>query len=201
MELLFLWTKRVVVFLLFSTVLINIAGKNGKYIKVISGFMLILLMAEPFMKLLGGGQLLEYELQKEIFAYDAHVPDYISEKADAFVNKAVTENYHALIKENTAAVGAKYGLQLCDFKVKTNENVTESEYGRVLEISCDFEHVKINSKIKEIEVAVEVDIKIAGKEKGEKSKESKIENLIKSELADFYNMSVDNIYIYIREGR
>lgn len=202
MELLFLWTKRIVVFMLFSTVLINVAGKNGKYIKTVSGFMLILLVAEPFIKLAGGGQLLQYELQKEIFMYDSQVPDYISEKADAVVNKAIMENYHSLIKENAAVTGEKYGLQLCDFKVKTNENPEDENYGAILELSCDFKPAGEEEIVTEIDVAVAVDVKInEDKEKDEKSKETETEKLLKKELADFYNMSIDNIYIYIREGR
>ena len=73
------WIRNIVIYLILNTIIMNLLGSSSykKYVSIISGMILLLIVVSPFLKLLDMDGILDYYLNSNI--YQSDVSDFQSE--------------------------------------------------------------------------------------------------------------------------
>ena len=207
MEHIYQWIKGIIFFLIFITIISNLLGKSDfkKYIGIITGMILILLVITPLLKL--------FRLDDKFnFFYDANLfwgkreeltnqVGYMEESQ----NKAIINAYKEEIKGQVGTILKQNDLYIVSLKLDLDEDVGSDTYCYLNGLSLVASYEAIDQKDTAIEpVTIE---KIVVHQKEEKEKEEGKDNFsspmeihIKNILSDFYNMETDNINISIQGG-
>lgn len=66
------WVRNIVIFLILNTIIMNLLGNSSykKYVSIVSGMILLLIVVSPFLKLLRIDEILDYYLNTNIFQSD-----------------------------------------------------------------------------------------------------------------------------------
>jgi stage III sporulation protein AF len=203
------WIRNIVIYLILNTIIMNLLGNSSykKYISIVSGMILLLIVVSPFLKLLNMDEILDYYLNSNI--YQADVSDFQNELKlmEDKQKDVVFAGFEDKIRAQLADMLEDEGLYLYEVEVVINQDSGETDsFGEIksLSISAGYlEDVGIPVNMIDIERIVISDIN-----KKDKSLKENIENLlspteiqIKKRLSDFYNMKQDNINISIKEGK
>lgn len=210
-ELLYDWMKNIIVFMIISTVILNLLGKSNykKYVGLITGLILVLLVIGPILSLTGKisyfdfsmdsyGSLVDaQDLSKEMFAMEEQ------STIDIF------EEYKQVIVNQTENLIAEKGLTVVSMEIEVISDKTSQDFGKLLKLNLVAAYKtnqEMPGKTGEILSIEKIEIgQISFDSETEKPKESQqnslsaMENSIKILLADFYNMDRNNININIQE--
>jgi stage III sporulation protein AF len=209
------WVKNIVIFLVLTTIITNLLGKSSykKYVTLITGIILVILVISPLLKLFQLNETLDYYFTNNSLLAEA---EDINDKlvgAEESQKGVIFNEYKAEIGKQVGNLLEKEDLYLvsCDATVDEDEN--SDAYGNILSLTVVASYIRsesdeTSSEIKDIKIE---DIKIGEEinEKGEAQNNShsntKGGTLSPSEinaknlLSDFYNMNPDNINISIQE--
>ncbi len=201
------WVRNIVIYLILNTIIMNLLGNSSykKYVSIVSGMILLLIVVTPFLKLFNIDEILDYYLNANI--YQADVSDFQNElriMEDSQKDKVYAE-LNKMISAQVADILLENDLYLYKVDIVINQDVTSNSFGEIesLNITAGYvedkgipvqkiniERIAISGKIEDSED----DINIM------QSLPSPAEIQIKNRLSDFYNMKQDNINISIQGG-
>lgn len=201
------WVRNIVIYLILNTIIMNLLGNSNykKYVSIVSGMILLLIVISPFMKLLNMGEILDYYLNANIYRTD--LSDYTSQLKlmEEKQRKAVYADLKDRIKNHVSGLLSEEGLYLYNFDLAVNLDENSSNFGEIeyMDITAGYsEEEGIPVQKINIEKIVIPDI---GKDHkpAEKSRQTLLsheEIQLKNKLSDFYNIEQDNINISIQGG-
>lgn len=201
------WIRNIVIYLILNTIIMNLLGNSSykKYISIVSGMILLLIVVSPFMKFLKMDEILDYYLNANIYRSD--VADYKKELRlmEEKQKEAVYGDLKNRIKNHVSDLLSEEGLYLYDFAVAINRDVNSKNFGQIeaMNITAGYleeEEIPVHKiNIEKIVISnIRKDYKSTAK--GKESLPSPEEIHIKNKLSDFYNMEQDNINISIQGG-
>lgn len=212
------WIKNIVVYLILVNVIMNLLGKSNfkKYIGIFTGLLLVVLVITPIMKLCKWDGTFDYYFDANNFVVEAEDLSTKMSDMEKGQKERIIKEYKMKIKEQVKQLVKAQDMYLVDVKIEMIEDENNASYGTInqMDITLSYyeenEHKKEDkSDILEIEKIQIEDVKIKSKgenkkengkkEKGKKEILSLPEIQIKNSIADFYNISVDNININIQE--
>ena len=199
------WVRNIVIYLILNTITMNLLGSSSykKYISIVSGMILLLIVVSPFLKLLNMDEILDYYLNANI--YQADVSDFQNELKlmEDKQKDVVFAGFEDRIREQVANILQDDGLYLYEMEVVVNRDGDSDSFGEIRSLSINAGYLEDEG----IPVhMIDIERIVISANKCEDIMES-IENLlspleiqIKKRLSDFYNMEQDNINISIKEG-
>lgn len=204
MEGVYSWVKNIVYFLLIVKIMEYIvpSEKSGKYIKLFSGIVLIIILIQPFLKILDW----DGKLNNSIIDISNEIDSEPLKNKEDYIK--INENlsvkiYKQNIKERINYLLENEGYIATHIKVEMNENSESKDYGLVKDI-----FLNINKKQEDDDeqddvnrVIIDPVIINTDEEEGDKTIKSRedilTEKKIKNIIINFYNLSSDNIHITI----
>lgn len=201
------WVKNVIIFLVLSTIVNNLLGKSTykKYVNLISGIILVLLVISPLFKLFKLDNSLEYYMSTNFFITETENINKVLLDSEKEQKNRILVEYKDRINSQIASLIENRDLYVIDLRITIDENLESENFGKlktiVLEAGYKKQKTKDNlSKIEPIEIGK---IEIGHEEDINKVKKrdylSPEEIYVKNLLSDFYNMKPDNINISIQE--
>jgi stage III sporulation protein AF len=210
-EALYNWMKNIIVFMIITTVILNLLGKSNykKYVGLITGLILVLLVIGPILSLTGNSQYFDFSMdsyESLVDAQDLSKEMFVREEQssiDIFIQ------YKQVIINQTDSLISEKGLTVVSMEIEVIEDKLSHDFGKLISLNLIAEYKKNNEMpgktgdmlpIKKIEIGqVSFDVKENNQEKSQKNSLSAMEIYIKKQLADFYNMDSNNININIQE--
>ncbi|WMJ87647.1 stage III sporulation protein AF [Anaerocolumna sp. MB42-C2] len=201
------WVKNIVIFLVLTTIVTNLLGKSSykKYVNLITGIVLVILVISPLLKLFQLDKTMDYYFTTNSLLAEAE--DMNDKLADAEDNQmsAILKEYKEQIGKQVSNLLEGENLYLTDIQVKVDEDENNSTFGNLLSLNITAGYIRKETKKNSVNIdKVDIeDIKIGEKKEKDEDKEKKLltpsEINIKNLLSDFYNMNPDNINISIQE--
>ncbi|QHQ62775.1 stage III sporulation protein AF [Anaerocolumna sedimenticola] len=201
------WVKNIVIFLVLTTIITNLLGKSSykKYVNLITGIILVILVISPLLKLFQLDKTMDYYFTTNSLLAEAE--DMNDKLVDAEDNQmsAILKEYKEQIGKQVSNLLEGENLYLTGIEVKVDEDENSSTFGNLLSLNISAGYIRNETKEGSVDIdKVDIeDIKIGEKKENETDKEKNlltpIEINIKNLLSDFYNMNPDNINISIQE--
>lgn len=207
------WMKSIIVFMIITTVILNLLGKSNykKYVGLVTGLVLVLLVIGPILSLSGKIQYFDFsmdsyeslveaqDLSNEMFAMEE------SSSVDIFAQ------YKQVIMNQTESIISEKGLTVVTMDVEVVEDKANQEFGKILSMSLVATYKTNNEMpgktgdippIEKVEIGqITFDSQENDMDKSQQNGLSAMEIYIKNQLADFYNVDGNNININIQEDR
>lgn len=206
------WVKSIIIFLVLTTIVTNLMGKSAykKYVNLITGIILVILVISPLLKLFQLDRTLDYYFTTNSLLADAEGMKVRLMDKENQQTEAVLGEYKKQIQIQVTRLLEQEKVYPTDIKVVIEEDTASDNFGNlaVLEITAGITNQEQLEKDKEQAVikvdGIKVDkIKITGQDKAEDEIErnylSPMEINTKNLLSDFYNIDPDNINISIQE--
>jgi stage III sporulation protein AF len=193
--------------MVLTSIISNLLGKSSykKYINLITGIILVILVISPLLKLFQLDKTLDYYFTTNTLLADAQDIDSQLMSMENGQKEAIFNEYKEQIKIQVAKILEDDKIQIYDMDITIDEDDSSSNYGNIKSITVVGGHVVKEDSGKE---AINIDsIKIDNiKIEKEEEKPSKDRNYLspeeinaKNKLSDFYNINTDNINISIQE--
>jgi len=201
------WVKNIIIFLVLTTIVTNLLGKSNykKYIKLITGIILVILVISPLLKLFHLDDTLDFYFSENVLF--AETEDINGKLIDMEQGQMST-----IFKEYKEKIAAQVGnllevqdLYIVSITITVDEDETSKELGnlKAMDITASYVRQNTNTSSSEIDKIDIEKIEISDKNKSEavpkKEYLSPSEINVKNLLSDFYNMNSDNINISIQE--
>ncbi len=213
MEVIYNWMKNIIVFMILSTVVLNLLGKSNykKYVGLIIGLILVLLVIRPILLLTQNIDYMDFSLNSYGSLNDAQ--DLSSEifAMEEQSNIDILAEYKQVIHNQTDKLIAEKGLEVVTMTLEIEEDKLSSEFGMIRRMSLVLHYKTSNEmpgetgEIAQVEKVAIEQIRLGNEEeKVEETQQnslSPMEIYIKSLLSDFYNIESNNINITIQEDR
>lgn len=203
---LYTWIRNLVIYMILNTIIMNLLGNSSykKYIGIVSGMILVLLVISPLMRFLKIDENLNYYLQSNEFTVEASDFKNDLRRMEEMQSDAVFDEYKNKIKKQVEAFLQVEELSLLDFELTFNRDQNSKGFGEILSMDIKSEPNNKDMKkdritIDEIEIS-KVEKNLSEEKKGKKNPPSPMEINIKIKLSDFYNIEPDNINISIQGG-
>ncbi|MDF2472418.1 MAG: putative rane protein [Anaerocolumna sp.] len=206
MEIIYEWVRNIVIFLVLTTIIGNLLGKSSykKYINLITGIILVLLVISPLLRLFQLEDSLDYYLSTNFFQAEAN--DYNGRLVDVEQNQmtSIIAEYKNIIYEQVDGLLKSQGLYLHELIIVIDEEETSEDFGKLktLDVITGYQKENEETTVGIMDKIIINEIKIGDKEEEVPSVEgilSPDEINAKNLLSDFYNMQPDNINISIQE--
>ena len=201
------WVRNIVIYLILNTIIMNLLGNSNykKYISIVSGMILLIIVTTPFIKLLKLGDIMDYYLNANIYRTD--ISDYKNKLIlmEEKQKEAVINELKNRIKDHVSELLAEEGLYLYDFDIAINRDENSRNYGEIeaMYITAGYEESE-NIPVQKINIERIVISDLKKDSKSAKEDRQKIpypeEIHLKNRLSDFYNLKKDNINISIQGG-
>lgn len=201
------WVKNIILFMVLTSIISNLLGKSSykKYINLVTGIILVILVISPLLKLFQLDKTLDYYFTTNTLLADAQDLDSQLKDMENGQRNAIFHEYKEQIKIQVAKILDDDKLQIYHMELTIDEDNSSSNYGNItsltviggytIEKTNTKEVIKIDSiKIDEINIQKQ-------EEEIDKRKNylSPYEINAKKKLSDFYNINSDNINISIQE--
>lgn len=215
------WVKSIVFFLVLTTILDNLVESTSykKYINLISGMILIILVISPLFDLFDINEKIDYNFEKNSFASDTQNINNDLIKMEEAQLSAILEEYKKEIEDKTRGLLEKENLFISYFQIEINEDGESDLFGEIekMEIVASYtveNESLVTESIEKVEIdKIEIGTETKTETDGVNGENSKIndnnlnedidlsdnEIYMKNLLSDFYNIDSDNINISIQE--
>jgi stage III sporulation protein AF len=203
--------KNIIVFMIISTVILNLLGKGNykKYVGLITGLILVLLVIGPILSLTGNSQYFDFSMdsyESLVDAQDLSKEMFVREEQSSI---DIFTQYKQVIINQTDSLISEKGLTVVSMEIEVVEDKLSKDFGKLLSLDLIAEYKKNDEMpgktgdilpIEKIEIGqISFDVKEKIQEKSQQNSLSAMEIYIKKQLADFYNMDSNNININIQE--
>ena len=133
MEFLADWARQIAAYLIVGSVLGNLIRKQNyqKYVRLIMGIILIVLLASPIIKLCGLSENYQFYLSRYLLTEEAKDSSFLSEINEWKEEKMVGE-VEIIVKERIVRIVKSYGLEVKELNVKICTQ--EAEFGTLEEV-------------------------------------------------------------------
>ena len=210
-EALYDWMKNIIVFMIISTVILNLLGKSNykKYLGLVTGLILVLLVIGPILSLTGKINYFDFSMDSYESLFDAQDLSKEMFQMEERSNIDIFEQYKQVMINQTDSLISEKGLTVASMEITIIEDKTNPDFGKLVSLKLVAEYKKSNEMpgktgeilpIEKIEIGqIRFDAKEDKVEESQQNGLSPMENSIKNLLADFYNMDGNNININIQE--
>lgn len=200
------WIKNIVIYMIINTIIMNLLGDKSykKYVSIVSGMILVLIVISPLVKLMKLDDSLDYFLRYNFFASETKEYKSQLEQAEEKQDEAIFAGYKDKIREQVKELLQSQEVYLKSCEITLDEDPDSTTFGEIKKLSItagidDTQEASSNHlQIDEIEIG-EIAIDDRDKKQSEQPP-SPLEITIKNELSDFYNMKQVNINISIQGG-
>ena len=201
------WVKNIIIFLILTTIISNLLGKSTykKYIDLITGIILLILVVTPFFKIFNLTDSLDYYFNSNYLLSEVKDISHEIINAEAGQVDTIIKQYKESLANQIETVLLKEKLYINEIEITIDEDSNSSTFGEIKEVDILAGYVKKDSEL-EIESVDKIQIskiKIGEKDKTDDLKKDDFltpaEINAKKMLSDFYNMNTDNINISIQE--
>lgn len=201
------WVKSIIIFMVLTSIISNLLGKSSykKYINLITGIILVILVISPLLKLFQMDKTLDYYFTTNTLLAEAQDLDSQLKDMENGKKEAIFKEYKDQIKLQVTKILEEEKIQVYDMEITIDEDDSSSNYGNIKSITVSGSRVvkEDNSKAAINIDSVKIDnIKISKEEEEPR----KVKNYLspeeinaKNRLSDFYNINKDNINISIQE--
>ena len=199
MEFIINWAKNIVYLMILVRIITSIVPNSSmeKYIKVIAGVIIIIVLINPFLSIDDKeNELVNYinsyslKLNKDEFINNTNSYDNVNEEL-------ALKLYKSDIESKIRTLVEQENLYLQDIELKIEEDKSNENYGKILEMNLDIsseENTENDNTIKIDTVNLGTDQNI-----NKSSQNIIIEKKLKNKLINFYNLSSDNININVED--
>ncbi len=201
------WIKNIVIYMIINTIIMNLLGNKSykKYVSIVSGMVLVLIVVSPLIKLLKLEDNLDYFLQSNDFAIESSDFKNQLNQLEEEQSDTIFTEYKEKIKKQVEELLLTEQIALRSFHVVIDTKEGSSTYGEIKSMIItavvredDKEDTKKRLQIDQIEIPrVSLDKK---EEAATKKVPTPLEINIKNKLSDFYNIEQGNINISIQGG-
>ncbi len=199
MGVLYEWIRNIVIYMILNTIVMNLLGNSSykKYVSIVSGMILVLIVVSPFIKYLKVEDKLNYYLDFNEFAVETADFENSLRTMEEEQLDILLQEYSAKVKSQVETMLQEEGLKLTDFKLIFDLDVSSLNYGGIRGMVIKAQYGSEEEKdTKRIHIE---DIEIA-RPKPLREAPSPMEISIKNKLMDFYNTPANNINISIQGG-
>lgn len=196
------WTLNIVMVVIFISFveLLLPSSSMKKYIKMVVGLLVILVILNPIIELLYG----DINVQDEIFKSTVMIEREALSKDAAGFQKSRNQQMIAMYKEKISEhlrdkIGYEYDVRLENARIEIEEDTENKDFGKIKEIHLV---LREENKMSEQQIAIEnidqVSITVNGgpsKTPSNKSEDLYIISDIKNSISRFYDIEEDNINI------
>ena len=203
MDTIYNWIRNVVIYMILNAIVMNLLGNKSykKYVSIVSGMILVLIIISPLMNYLDLEDTLDYYLQANDFAVETSEFKNDLNRMEEASSDAIFAGYEEKIKLQVEKMLREEKLKLISFDLTIDRNEKNPTFGEILQMNIRAE-LEQSEEDKEKRLTVDEieinSIRINKREEGEPSAPpSPMEINIKNKLADFYNMEQVNINISI----
>ncbi len=201
------WVKDIIIFLVLSTIINNLLGKSTfkKYINLITGIILVILVISPLFKLFKLERSLDYFMSTNFFIAESENINSILLDSEKEQKNRILAEYKARIHSQIASLIENQDLYLIDLSITVDEDSESVTFGslKTIDLVAGYKKQKTKDNLSKIEPIEIGKIEIGNKAEDNKVKErdylSPEEINVKNLLSDFYNMKPDNINISIQK--
>lgn len=201
------WVKNIIIFLVLSTVINNLLGKSSykKYINLITGIILVILVISPLFKLFELDKSLDYFMSTNFFVTETENINEVLLDSEKEQRNRILKEYKERINAQIASLIENQDLYIIDLHITIDEDSESMSFGslKTIDLVAGYKKQKKKEDISEIEPIEINKIEIGYEEEDSRLSErdylSPEEINVKNLLSDFYNMKPDNINISIQE--
>lgn len=204
------WIKNIIIYMIINTIIMNLLGNKSykKYVSVVSGMILVLIVISPVMKLMKINENLDYYLQSNEFAIETSDFKNRLYQMEEEQSEAVFNDYERKVKLQVEELLHSYNIYLDSFDVTIDRDSKSQTFGEIqyMGISGTMkdnleEKKKSSLQIDQVDRIDIAQIEIVDREKEmNENLPSPMEIDLKKRLSDFYNMEQGNINITIQGG-
>ena len=206
MELVNTWVRNIVVYMILNTIIMNLLGDKSykKYVSIVSGMVLLLIVVTPLLKLTNLEESLDYFLKSNEYSVEASEFKNDINRMEKEQRELIFTDYKKKLKIQVTDLLSEEGYRLIGFAVTIEESPSSTNFGELLAMDIaigameeaaeeDSSHFSVDS-IDKIEIP-RID---KNEKKAEQMSPSPLQIQLKKRLADFYNIGQDNINITIQ---
>ncbi|MDF2590199.1 MAG: hypothetical protein K0S41_4040 [Anaerocolumna sp.] len=201
------WVKNIIIFLILTTIITNLLGKSSykKYIDLVIGIILVLLVVSPLLKIFQLEETLDYFFSSNSLLADAEDISGKLEDMEEVQMSTIVNGYEEEISRQVGNLLASENLEIIDVTVTVDEDENSQTFGSLKTMDITAKYTKDETKVDTNKIDP---ITIDKVEIGDNKKETTglqrnyltpDEINAKNLLSDFYNMNPDNINISIQE--
>ncbi len=198
------WIKNIVIYMILNAIVMNLLGDKSykKYVSIVSGMILVLIIISPLMNYMDLEDTLDYYLQANDFAVETSEFKNDLNRMEEAQSDAIFAEYKEKIRLQVDGILQEDKLRMVSFDITIDKDNKSSTFGEIL-------HMDIGAKMEKSEEEEDdhrpfvdkidiVSIRInEQEEKDMANPPSPMEINIKNKLADFYNIEQVNINISI----
>ncbi len=197
------WIRNIVIYMILNTIIMNLLGNSSykKYVSIVSGMILVLIVISPLMKLFDLEDDLEYYLGSNEQAAEA----LSFRKSLAHMEKkqlqSLFTDYEDKLKQQAKELLSGEGVRLTEFNAYFETDTESGNFGGL--ISMDVKAECINEETGSTEGTnkrIDIERIVLGGALLQDRSLTPLEINIKNKLSDFYNIEPANINISIQGG-
>ena len=199
------YVKSIAVFLLFISFISIIVpeSKYKNYINLVMGLILIFIMLTPIFKIIYNG---DANINNMVTSMEVEINRAIAEREQNIYEgnkkELIIETYKNNLNNQFKQLVESRGFNVNDVYIEINNS--EENFGQILSISAELNLEKNKSSNKSIKIINVERISINNNSKNINTNSQIIEESdeiknLKSYISGFYNLSLDNIYIKVKD--
>lgn len=207
LDLIYDWIKNIIIFLILTTIITNLLGKSAykKYINLITGIILLILVISPLFKLFDLEDSLDYYFSANFLLAETKDININFDDVEDKKKESIILEYKENIKSQITTILEADDLYINSIVITVDEEDNSLTYGQIMKLDILAGYVRNieednTNKIDKIQIGK---IKIDDNNESDQTNVRKIltpsEINAKKRLSDFYNMNPDNINISIQE--
>lgn len=207
MEEAYSWIKNIVIYMLLNTIIMNLLGNKSykKYVSIVSGMILVLIVISPLMKLMKLDENLDYYLGSNDFAIEASEFKKDLSRIEEEQRTAIFAEYEGKIRQQTEELLLEEGVYLESFHISVDQDIGSAGFGEItrMDITAAMDDKSGQESTDRLQIDKIEIMRITIGDQAENTDESPpspMEINIKNKLSDFYNIEQDNINISIQGG-
>lgn len=204
MDMIYDWVKNIVFFLFLISIINNLIGESSyrKYVNLVTGMILIILIISPITDLFSINEKIDYYFSKSTFEADTENINNKFIKIESEQRASIVKKYKKEIEEQTARLLEKKALYISSLEVKIseeNDSFGKIEWMNLIASYTVQEKNNISAPIEKVEIGkIEIDKdKDLQENLNEDNEYTRDEIYIRDMLSDFYNIDINNINIKI----
>lgn len=193
--------------MILNTIIMNLLGNSSykKYVSIVSGMILVLIVVSPFMKFLKVDDKLDYYLDFNGFAVETADFENSLRTMEEEQLELVFSEYSDKVRSQVDTMLQGEGFKLTDFKLIFDRDEKSMSFGGILRMEINAEYGSGTEEQVERIFVEDIEVTRPEEDSGAEQKPlqkapSPAEISIKNKLSDFYNIKPDNINISIQGG-
>lgn len=209
MNIISIWIKNIVFYMILNTIIMNLLGSSRykKYISIISGLLLVMIVITPLLKILRLDDELDYNIRSNEFTVEAADFQNSLKTMEKSKQDLIFKDYIERIKGQVDEMARSQDLHLLDLHIGIDREANSETFGEITTLDLLLSKKDIEDENHQDRIIIE-EVRIS-KIKPNQEDESEVQEKVlspaeikmKVNLSDFYNIPTNNINVSIeRDG-